>query len=169
MMATWRWWALAGVVALVGAIPGVAIWRVYAHPPLMVGGLSHCPTAVGLDLNNRGRWPLRLTGLTASGNGTVYRAEAVASSGEMAFSAAVRMVCRPNDALPPPLLQTGPVEGWVVDPAHTSQPPGRTDGVLLQWEQEGRLPDTLVIHYRYAFLPMELAVHKNFMWKPPGK
>lgn len=151
-----KWQVLVAGVALLGVATGIG-W-IYTHPPLYSSGMAERPDEVektrayGLDLENRGRWPLTLTVVKINGKEIDYpQAMGVANltDNHLAFSAATMMDERHK-------LQTGPVNGWQTQAKQRLQPVG-SYGLLL--EGDGVPPDNaqVIIHYRYLGLPMQYA------------
>jgi len=148
-----RWLVGAATVALVAAAVGIG-W-VYAHPPLVSTGYATRTNdggrvvAHGIDLDNRGRWPLTLTAVTIDGEEMLPpHAIAVANfaDGELAGSAAVNLEANGYK------LTTGAVYGWRMLPARRVR--YSRYGIRL-WNPE---PGTVTVHYRYLGLPLKYEI-----------
>lgn len=149
-----RWCFIIGITLLVGLVGG-GVW-LYQHPPLAWGGSTTGFTLDGIGLQNRGRWPVRLTSVTIAGTPQPDSIRMIKSfTAHMADN--VPMGPQPNDQ-----YVYGTIEGWRIEPwiGGRLQP---TDAIVVDWAAIAPPPAyPLQIHYRYLGLPMTLSLeHKR--------
>ncbi|WP_374712709.1 hypothetical protein [Symbiobacterium terraclitae] len=145
--------ACAALAAMVG------IGWVYTHPPLSSRGHSERSddegniVVYGIDLDNRGRWPLTLTAVTVGGKEVLPpHAVAVANfaDGQIAGSAAIDLEANGYK------LTIGPIYGWeILSQRHVR---GFRYAIRLDLRGLDAEPGRIVVHYRYLGLPLRYDV-----------
>lgn len=159
-----RFW----MVVLIAVAVGTGTGWIYTHPPLRSTGLSERYTgdktlAYGIDLQNTGRWSLRLTGVRVNGENWEYpRAMAVANFTDthLAGNAAIDLDANGHK------LKTRPVRGWEIEPRQRVLEKGEGSyGLRLDWEGMPSEQTEVIIYYRYLGLPLRHAV--TSIWAIP--